>query len=185
MPPEFSSGTIAVLVFAVFVAAAIDLASHRIPNGLVLATVAAGFALQIPSEGGTGFLSALAGGALGLIIFMPFYVYRVMGAGDVKLMGAIGTFLGPQFTLLVASCALIAGSVIGMIVLVCRGGAAAMIRRYVHMLQYWARGRPVYLPAAKGEAAATRFPYAIAIATGTLGALWYAGELQRLGGLFA
>jgi prepilin peptidase CpaA len=185
VPLESPSGLIAVLLFAVGVAAVIDLASHRIPNGLVLATALAGVVLQGWTGGLAGLLSAFAGGVLGLLIFLPFYIYKVMGAGDVKLIGAVGTFLGPQFTLLAAACILMAGGLIGILVLVCRRGAVATATRYMQMLRYWARGIPTYLPPAAGEAAATRFPYAIAIATGTVGALWHAGELQRLGGLFA
>jgi prepilin peptidase CpaA len=182
---ELAPISIPMLMLALAVAAIVDTASHRIPNGLVLATAAAGLTLQGGTVGPGGVFAAIGGAVLGLLIFLPFYVYKAMGAGDVKLVAAVGTFLGPQLALFSAACILMAGGLIGMLVLVFRRGMLATLRRYIEMSRYWARGVPAYLPPAGCEAAATRFPYAVAIATGTLGALWYAGELQRLGGLFA
>lgn len=76
-----------------------DVRARRISNRLNLALVLAGLAIS----GINGGLQGLADGALGLGvglgILIPFYVMGALGAGDVKFMAAIGTWLGPAGSL--------------------------------------------------------------------------------------
>ncbi len=83
-----------------------DVRSHRIPNKLVFWGALAGVLLHVALPegrgfisslpGGLGFLDALAGLGIGLAVFLPVYLLRAMGAGDVKLMAMVGAFLGPE-----------------------------------------------------------------------------------------
>ncbi len=88
----------AALVFCggMALAAGFDLRERRIPNALNLALAALGAAFAF-ARGGAGGLGASALGLLaGMgLLFLPFY-FRWFGAGDVKLAGAIGAWLGPQ-----------------------------------------------------------------------------------------
>src|SRR5687768_11743315 len=71
-----------------------DIRTRRIPNKLVLVGLATSFVAQgLRGLDGTQawFLGTLAG--FGLLL--PLYVIRAMGAGDVKLMAMVGSFLGP------------------------------------------------------------------------------------------
>jgi prepilin peptidase CpaA len=166
------------------VAAVTDARWHRIPNVLTLAGASIG--LLLGAWGGLGDLAAaVLGLCTGLALLLPFYLLGGMGAGDVKLMAAVGAFLGPKMTVLAVAGTLLAGGVLALAVLLTRRGGIPTMRRYGAMLRMLAYGLPSYVPPAPCEPAAIRFPYAVAIATGTLGALWYAGELQRLGGVFA
>ena len=70
-----------------------DVREHRISNWLVLAVLGSGFVIQILGNGAMGIVYALGGVAVGLAFFLPFYIGRGMGAGDVKLMGAAGGML--------------------------------------------------------------------------------------------
>jgi Flp pilus assembly protein protease CpaA len=122
---------------------------------------------------------------VGLLLFLPFYALGGMGAGDVKLMAAVGTFLGPMNALLAAVFSLIAGGVLAMIVILLRRGALETLRRYGSILKFLCvTGKFSYIPPAPGEAAATRFPYSFAIATGTVAALWWLSYLSPLTALF-
>ena len=48
-----------------------------------------------------GTLRALEGAGLALLLLLPFVLLRALGAGDWKLMGALGAFLGPVLLLYV------------------------------------------------------------------------------------
>jgi len=76
-----------------------DLRSRRIPNALVYPGTAAGFLLNSllsQGMGGLGALDSLAGLGAGLLLLLPLYLLRAMGAGDVKLMAMAGAFLGAR-----------------------------------------------------------------------------------------
>jgi prepilin peptidase CpaA len=75
-------------------AAAIDVEQRRIPNWLTYSGIILGVLLRGLLLGWEGAASALAGCVLAGGIFLLFYVVRAMGAGDVKLAGAIGSLLG-------------------------------------------------------------------------------------------
>jgi prepilin peptidase CpaA len=98
-----------VLFFLLGYAAVIDIRTHRIPNRLVLAGLGFGliYSAFVPFWGHHGFLWALGGAAIGFGVLFPFWLLRMIGAGDVKLMAAVGSLLGLQMiqTTLLASLA--------------------------------------------------------------------------------
>ncbi len=151
-----------------------DLRHHRIPNWLSLGGLATGLLLQVLTAGVTGLLSGLEGAGLALVLFLPAWLLRGMGAGDVKLMMTVGAFLGPRLVLVAAALTLIAGGVLAVAVLVSRGGFRPVLARYGSTLKcLLVTGNLGYVPPLPTEAAAARFPYAAAIACGTLLALWW------------
>jgi prepilin peptidase CpaA len=85
--------TIALLL--VVVAAGIyDLRVRRIPNWLNLSGLILGIGLNaLPGQ--IGITRALGGLACALAVYIPLYLVRGMGAGDVKLMAAVGSLAGP------------------------------------------------------------------------------------------
>jgi prepilin peptidase CpaA len=155
-------------------AAWLDMRYHRIPNGVTFGGVAAGLVMQLSLDGIGALGSGLGGLALGLTVFLPFYVRGAMGAGDVKLMAAVGTFLGPMTTLLAAALTLITGSVMAVAILLRHRGLGDLARRYFTTLSFLVvTGALNHDGPGEGEAAARRFPYALAIGLGTLWAiLW-------------
>lgn len=85
---------VALLVFT-GVAAVGDVRRLRIPNKLVVAGIAVAVLFALYDRGTGGLLHAAAGLAVGVLVLMPFHLLKMMGAGDVKLMGMVGAFLGP------------------------------------------------------------------------------------------
>ena len=169
------------LLMALIIAVWTDVMHNRIPNLLSLGGAVLGLSLQSWALGTDGLLAGLGGLSIGLLIFLPFYALGGMGAGDVKLMAAVGTFLGPLDTLWASAFTLMAGGLLGVLVLLLRRGGMVTLRRYGSILKcLLVTGRFSYVHPTPGEAAATRFPYALAIATGAITVLWWLSYLSRL-----
>ncbi|MDX1754600.1 MAG: prepilin peptidase [Marinobacter sp.] len=180
MSPEVFPLSLTVFVL-IWAAACWDLRHRRIPNKLVLAGVVVGMAVQWGLGGMGGLLDSLAGLGVGLAILMPGYLVGTTGAGDVKLMAAVGTFLGPYYALLAGLASIAVGGVIALGFLLVAGlssGSAAPWSRYGLMLKtLFATGRPIYLAPAEGEVMGRKFPFAVSIAVGTSSLLiWLAWQ---------
>ncbi len=83
----------ALLVSAV--AGWLDWRSRCIPNWLTLSSLAVGLAMSTAAMGWSGARSGLEGSGLALALLLPLVWLRALGAGDWKLMGALGAALGP------------------------------------------------------------------------------------------
>ena len=154
----------------------IDIKQHRIPNWLIVIAMIAGLSLQFILRSWEGLTFSLSGLAVGFLILIPFYIKGGMGAGDVKLMAAVGVFLGFESTLLAVAYTLFAGSIMGIFLLVLLGGIKAAMRRYYTSLKYLLYTNNIglsYIPPPPDEAAAVKFPYAAAICAGTIAAMWH------------
>ena len=71
-----------------------DVRYRRIPNIVVLATLIAGLAINTALGSWHGMLVSLQGFALAFIPMLMLHLFGAMGAGDVKLSGAVGAVLG-------------------------------------------------------------------------------------------
>ena len=136
------SFTEAVLALLLLAASASDLKTRRIPNGLTAAGVLAGLAGHAYLGGLPGFFWALAGLAAALPLLL-LYTAHAFGAGDVKLLMAVGALMGPGFLLWTLPGAVLAAGLLAL---------AAVLRR----------GRLTLPPLSK----ASRMPFAPAVALG-------------------
>jgi prepilin peptidase CpaA len=153
-----------------------DLRERRVPNLLVLLALGVGVALNTvgPTSTGAGLLAsdpgalgatgALWGALAGLLVFMPFYWLRAMGAGDVKLMAAVGSFAGPAEAISLALCILVAGGVLAVLRMVWIGKSRRVLANVKSVLQGWSMGLPHSFDAATQSV--DRLPYALAFAGG-------------------
>lgn len=164
---------LAVLTVALVIAVITDLSTHRIPNWLTLSVVAVALACQFAVGQWQGLLVGLGGASVGLSCFLPLHIFGAMGAGDVKLMTAVGAILGPQAAFVGVLATVVFGGGIALIFIGWRGGLRALWLRYRQMAVMIAYRQPVYLAPATNEAAGERFPYALAIACGSFFSLWY------------
>jgi len=129
--------------------------SRRIPNWVTFGTLLLGVVLNTWLHGVEGAVGALAGAALGIGLLLPFYAMGAIGAGDVKLLGALGAVLGPQALLSVAVYGALVGGLMSVCILASRG------RLFVALGDILVRRQP---PARSGATA----PYGVAIAAGVL-----------------
>jgi prepilin peptidase CpaA len=84
-----------------FLAAATDWRTRKIPNWITVPGIIAGLTLRTVISGLPGAKASLEGAGLALALLLPLVLLRALGAGDWKLMGAIGAFLGPVLFLFI------------------------------------------------------------------------------------
>lgn len=182
------------LVLLVLAALVFDLRQRRIPNTLVLLALGAGLLVNLIGPQiwlrGSGLLTAypdalgakgaLLGALTGLAIFLPFYLLRAMGAGDVKLMAGIGSFVGPAAAINVALFILVAGGVLAVVRMVWVGKTQLVLFNVVAALGQYVPGSVARFDAATQSA--DRMPYALAMAGGLLayGAWIFSGHAPLL-----
>ena len=173
-----STGNLLLVTLTLFLALAAieDLARRRISNTLTFGAALLALTLQFASNGLAGLLNGLGGLGVGLAVFLPFFLLRGMGAGDVKTMAAAGAFLAPLPMLLATGLTLFAGAALGLGVLAVRGGLVETLRRCgLGLMCLACTGRLVRGGPPEGTAGAVRLPYALAIAVGTLSAVYWLG----------
>ncbi len=73
-----------------------DWRSRRIPNWLTVSGFLVGVLVNVLADGRAGLKTSLLGAGLGLLVLLPFVFLRSLGAGDWKLAGALGAFVGWQ-----------------------------------------------------------------------------------------
>lgn len=165
-----------IVILLLLVAALIDVRTRRIPNWLVAFGALYGviYNTTLPPTPHDNILFPLMGLALGLMLFLPLYLLRVMGAGDVKLLGMVGAFLGPGDTFYAALATMIVGGALAILFVLAKGKLRLMFRNLASVFQLG------YLNVASGSApnlqvaaqtSVGKLPYAVAIAIGTIGYL--------------
>lgn len=166
--------TINIFVGAILMVACIsDLRTRRIPNALTFSAIVAGLFFHAVTGGVTAAGWSLAGGFLGLALFLPMFVLRGMGAGDVKLLAAVGAWLGPSQVATVALASSLVGGVIAIAVGLGYGYLKTAVRNVWMLLMHWrVMGlRPLEAVTLEGTRG-PRLAYAVPIALGTVVTLW-------------
>ena len=157
------------LIFILIVASISDIRSFRIPNWLTYSALAVGVSHFTLVRGYEGFLFSLAGAAAGFALLIGPYLFGGTGAGDVKLLGAIGSFLGPKgvFMVFLVSCVL--GGAFALFLLASKGILIGTFKRYATILKgLFITRQLVYIPPNKNERQVKiRFGVAMALGTGS------------------
>jgi prepilin peptidase CpaA len=149
-----------------------DMTTHRIENVSVMAIILLGLFSQLLGNGSVGIVSWLGGMAVGLGFLLPFYIGGGMAAGDVKLLAAIGSVLGPVPTVLAGGITLLAGAALGLLALYRHQPADEANEKAAQDPAHFSHSATTVLPRRK-----ERLPYAAAIAAGAVGGLLYSGRL--------
>ena len=145
-----------------------DVAMRRIPNTLVLWGSLTALGLSV-SPHGIGLGSAIAGGMVGFLGFLVLYLLRAVGAGDVKLAGATGLFVGHPDMLWVNLLILLAGGILSITWALLTSQLGSVLQNLkTGLTQIWLNRQhgqltnPQAFPVGR-----TRLPYAVAIGAGT------------------
>ena len=160
------SNPIVLLTLAAGVSAAafIDLRTRRVPNALTIPLAAIGLACAASGVSGLSFRAALVGLVLGLALMLPGYLFGATGAGDVKLLAAVGAWLGPALIGVAFLYTALVGGVLALVVARRRRRLALTLDGTSKLITT----RAANVMAIEHPSANNRFAYAPAIAAGSM-----------------
>lgn len=165
---------ILLLIGLVLFCSVTDFSTRRIPNAVLLPALVGALFLNGLDRGLTGVLDSLLGLGAGLFMLMPLYVLGRMGAGDIKLLGVVGSVLGSWGAVVAGLATMFAGGVLGLLYLLwiaARPGVVACMDRLGMPLGSKEATRTGEVDSASRDVA--EIPYAVAIAAGTIATLFY------------
>ena len=160
-----------ILSLLVLTAAVYDIRSRRIPNWLCLTGFVAGVGINLFLDGATGLRSSLLGCGFAAFLYVPLFAIRAMGAGDAKLMMAIGAIVGPLNWFIIFILTSILGAVCGVLRLVIGGGLRTALWNLTFIVSQLMRFRAPYIARAELDVRhhkAVTMPHGAAIAMGSI-----------------
>lgn len=145
-----------------------DALTGRIPNWLTYGGIVMAFLLRAWLGGWREMGGALLGGLLGGGVFLLFFLVRAMGAGDVKLMTALGCLAGVEQVVGILLASAIAGGFLAVGYMIYYRQAGRTLRNVGALARFHlASGVQPHPEINLSNAKALRIPYAVAIAVGT------------------
>lgn len=161
-----------VAICVAFIACVTDVRAQRIPNLLTFGAALAALIVHGVDAGRAGVGMAIGGWVSGTALFLPFFLLGGMGAGDVKLLAALGAWLGPHDIFWLAIYASLAGGVVAVIVAVWHGYLGHALRNVRSILMFWLLVGPKPVPGMTLQNDAPRLAYALPIFVGTVLTVW-------------
>jgi len=170
-----------ILIILIILSVKYDIFERRIPNKLTIPVILWGIVTAGIFSGFNGILFSISGFLVGLAVFFIPFVLGGMGAGDVKLMAAVGSLLGWKLTVYSALLTAIAGGIIVIGYTIYTGKFVGMIKNMgVHFIKWilyfiylathnegvFRKYKSLNVSKAYGEK--TYIPYGVAIAVGTI-----------------
>jgi len=150
-----------------------DVRTRRIPNALTMPAAVLGLIAATALHGGQGTMASAAGLLVGLMLFFPMFALKGLGAGDVKLLGALGAWLGVSGIVMVAFYTALAGGVLAIGLMVRHRYVGQAVRNLWLLLTHWRVFGLRPLDALTLETSAgPKLPYALPTAVGLTLAFW-------------
>ena len=176
LPPP---GAEALLLALVLGAAVYDIRYRRIPNWLTVGGVLSGLILNSFLYQGispvvfgfSGLFFALKGMILGFAVYVFLYALRAMGAGDVKLMAAVGAIVGWENWFGIFLVTAVVGGIMSLVLVIARGRLQKTLFNVGFILSEMKSGRPAYLKNEELDVKSNKalgLPHGAVIAVGTI-----------------
>ena len=151
------------------VAGFVDFRTHKIPNWLTVPAFILGVGLHTAFAGWPGAKASLEGTGLALVLLLPLVLLRALGAGDWKLMGAVGAFLGPILFLFVLFGSILASGLMAIVEMM----RTQRVRETLHNMFVLVRGFISFGLRANPEISLDnprllKLPFGVAVAVSTL-----------------
>ena len=164
------------LLILVLTAAIFDVRYRRIPNWLTVTGVLLGLATNTfltfdSPERWSGPLRSVEGLLLGFFVYPLLHLIRAMGAGDVKLMAAIGAMVGPRDWFGIFLVTAVLGGAMALILVLARKRLQKTLFNLSFILDEMRHGRPAYMRNEELDVRSGKsvgLPHGAVIAVGTL-----------------
>jgi prepilin peptidase CpaA len=173
--------------FATVVAAGTDVWRFKVYNALTFPALLGGLAASAWFGGWAGLATSGLGALAGFGLLVAFFAMGGVGAGDVKLLTALGAWLGPALTVQVFLASAIAAGLYALALAVLYGGLAATVVDLLFLTHRIRRGEiaapagpPIREEAARPDRRRRLVPFAAMTCLGFLATLaWRAGDLDE------
>ncbi len=150
-------------------AALLDWRSRRIPNWLTVPSLLVGIAVHALLRGWQGALFSLKGAGLALILLLPLVLLRALGAGDWKLMAAVGAFLGPVLFLFVLFGSIVASGIMAVVQIYRTGRVMETFRNmWILVKGFFAFGLKKNPQISLDNPRLLKLPFGVAVAAATI-----------------
>jgi prepilin peptidase CpaA len=161
---------IVVLLICIFT----DIRSRKILNIVTMPTIVFGLIYNISTTGVEGLLFSGKGFLVGLGLLLIPYMLGGMGAGDVKLMAAIGALMGTSFVFYSFIYTALIGGVIAVLLIIKTKGIKNLFKSIFYNIVFL-RSSLGSMVIPKDKQSSISFPYGVAIVLGTLSTLVWGG----------
>lgn len=169
LPPP---GVEAVLIVVLLAAAVYDVRYRRIPNWISVSGTLVGLALNsFLYLGAPGLIFALKGLGLGFGMYFLLYMVHAMGAGDVKLMAAVGSLVGWQDWFGIFLITAVLGGIMATVLMLMRRRLTTTFWNVGYILGEMGHGRAAYVTREELDVKSPKsfgLPHGAVIAVGTI-----------------
>lgn len=167
------------IILFTLAAASLDWRTRKIPNWLTVSAFAVAVIAHAIMGGWHGVLLSLEGAGLALLLLLPPVFIRVLGAGDWKLMGAVGAFMGPVLMLFILFVSILAAGLMAAVQMVRAGRVVETFRNmWVLVRGFFSFGFKANSKVSLDTPHAMKLPFGVAVALATLicfsAARWFA-----------
>ena len=153
-----------------------DWRSRRIPNWLTVPGFLVGLSVNVLAGGWAGLKTSLLGAGLGLLLLLPFVFLRSLGAGDWKLAGALGAFVGWQVLVDLLMGSILVAGVMALGLVIYKRRFIQTLRNIGSMLASMVAFRMPGAEVSLDNPQSLKVPYGVALALTTLlfgiGKMW-------------
>ena len=156
-----------------------DSRKRRIPNLLTVPGLLVGIGFNVGVSGWAGLRTSLLGAGLGLLLLLPFVLLRSLGAGDWKLAGALGAFVGAGRLLDLLLASVLVAGVMAAVLVVYKRRVGETLRNMGQLLVSLATFRMPGSEVSLENPQSLKVPYGVALALTVVGygILWKLGAI--------
>lgn len=147
-------------------ASGFDLFTDKIPNWLIIGGLVIGLGYEWEVMGSKGILFWLGGVSVPLVLLFILFLFRALGAGDIKLLCVFGGFIGSKAIFGCIVVAFLAGALMALIVMVMNRSFLKRLRyllEYIYELFRTRKWKPYYVKGQKGNAIHFSIPITVSV----------------------